>query len=97
MGMKNSDPVWPMPLWDSYFADYNSKIADFCNDGPGIMAGSIKAGLFLKQFVDPKVEWIHLDCYAWEDKGRPGRPTGGADTGARAVFHYLEKRYGKAS
>lgn len=94
IGMQIEDPVWPMPLWDPYFADYASKVADFCNDGGGYFAGSIKGALFLKQFVDPKIEWVHLDCYAYSH-GRPGRAEGGADTGLRTVFAYLQKRYGK--
>lgn len=97
-GMGNNvDPVWPLPLWEGYDREMDSDIADVANDSTMGRAGSIQAGLFLQRFIDPDVDWIHLDLYAWEQYGRPGRPKGGADTGMRAVFHLLEQRYGKAS
>ncbi len=96
-GMGNSDPVWPLPLWDGYDREMDSPIADVANDTSMGRAGAIQGGLFLKRFVDPSVDWVHFDCYAWEQYGRAGRPKGGADTGLRAMFHYIESRYGKAS
>ena len=60
------------------------------------MAGAITAALFLREFVDRKREWVHLDLYAWELSGKPGRPKGGADTGLRTLIGFIEKRYGKA-
>ncbi len=91
-GMKNEDPVWPLPLWQPYLKEMNSAIADINNVGSG-KAGAIHGGLFLQQFVDPAIDWIHMDCYAWEQSGKPGRPQGGADTGMRAVLKLIEKRF----
>ena len=95
-GMGNDDPIWPLPLWPGYEKDINTPVADVLNDGLG-RAGAIEAALFLQRFIDKSVPWVHFDCYAWEQSGRPGRPQGGADTGMRAVFHYLEDRYGNAA
>lgn len=95
-GMDNDDPVWPLPLWEEYNDDIASPIADISNDGRGL-AGCIYGALFLNRFVKPHIPWVHLDLYAWEQYGRPGRPQGGADNGMRAIFHFLEKRYGKES
>jgi len=92
LGLKNEDPVWPMPLWQPYLKEMNSNVADINNIGSG-KAGAIHGGLFLQQFVDPSIDWIHLDCYAWEQSGKPGRPQGGADTGMRAVLKLIEKRF----
>ncbi len=91
IGMQCEDPVWPLPLWQPYLREMNSPIADINNIGTG-KAGAIHGGLFLQQFVDPSIDWIHIDCYAWEQSGKPGRPQGGADTGMRAVLKLIEKR-----
>ena len=87
------DPLWQLPLWAPYRADIGSSIADLNNAGNN-PAGSITAALFLENFVTDNTDWVHIDHYAWEASGKPGRPKGGADTGMRAVFAYLEKRYG---
>lgn len=92
-GLSNEDPIWPMPLWQPYLKEMASSVADLNNIGSG-KAGAIHGALFLQQFIDPSVDWVHLDCYAWEQSGKAGRPQGGADTGLRAVFHVIEKRYG---
>ena len=91
--LEHDDPVWPLPLWDGYMKEMDSTIADICNDGKG-RAGAIHGGLFLQRFIDKSVDWIHLDCFAWEQHGKAGRPQGGADTGMRAIFNFIEKRYG---
>lgn len=85
------DPVWRMPLWDPYFAQMKSPIADMQNSG-GRMGGSITAGLFLKQFVDAK-SWAHLDVWAWRLR-KYNRPEGAAAIGLRGMFAMLEARYG---
>lgn len=86
------DPVWPLPLWKGYMKDIQTPIADLTNDGKG-RAGAIYGGLFLESFVGKDIDWIHVDCYAWEQSGRPGRPQGGADTGMRAIFKMVQTRY----
>ena len=91
-GIAASDPVWPLPLWQPYLKEMSSPIADLNNVGSG-KAGAIHGGLFLQQFIDNAIDWIHVDCYAWEQSGKPGRPQGGADTGLRAIFELIEKRY----
>jgi leucyl aminopeptidase len=93
MSMQVEDPVWHMPLWQPYKGDILSPNADLNNSGNN-PAGSITAALFLQSFVDDETNWIHLDHYAWEATGKPGRPKGGADTSMRAVLALLEKRYG---
>ncbi|MCD8494026.1 MAG: hypothetical protein LRY39_01130 [Alphaproteobacteria bacterium] len=86
-----SDPLWPMPLWDSYKKHIESSVADLLNSSgtPGDLPFS---ALFLKQFLRPetKAEWVHIDCYAWEHTGRTGRPRGAADTGLRAYAPILK-------
>ncbi len=90
--VKVDDPVWQLPLWHGYRKDIDSKVADLSSTGEG-RAGATIAALFMKEFITENTEWIHMDCFAWEQSGKPGRPQGGADTGMRAIFAYLEERY----
>lgn len=91
-----SDQVWPLPLWKDYLPEMRSSIADICNDGRGGKAGAIHGALFIHEFANQSIDWVHVDCYAWEQSGKPGRPQGGADTGLRAVYAWLETTYGKS-
>jgi leucyl aminopeptidase len=92
IGMGNDDPVWPMPLWQPYKKHFDSNVADFVNSA-SIPGDLIYSALFLQQFVSGKTDWIHLDCFAWEQNGRPGRPRGGCDTGLRTIFTLIEQLY----
>ncbi len=87
-----NDPVWPLPLYEGYNKNIEPAIADVLNDGLG-RAGAIEAALFLQKFIEPQTPWIHVDCFAWEQNGKPGRPKGGADTGLRALFDFIQTRY----
>ncbi|SHJ57213.1 leucyl aminopeptidase [Tessaracoccus bendigoensis DSM 12906] len=75
-GDKVDEPVWRLPLIPSYRAELNSDVADIKNIG-GVNAGSITAGLFLKEFVGD-VPWAHVDiagtaqsskAYRWINRG----------------------------
>jgi leucyl aminopeptidase len=58
------------------------------------MGGSITAALFLARFVEACPDWVHFDTYAWNAKSRIGRPVGGEAQAIRAVYDYLEDRFG---
>ncbi|HHW4682233.1 MAG TPA: leucyl aminopeptidase family protein, partial [Xylella sp.] len=75
-GTRTRDPVWRMPLWRPYLHYLNSHIANLANAGSR-MAGAVTAALYLERFVTQDLPWAHLDVYAWNDRDRPGRPTGG--------------------
>jgi leucyl aminopeptidase len=92
ISMACNDPVWPLPLWEGYRKDIDGQVADIANVAK-TRGDAIHAALFLREFIHGEPEWIHLDMYAWEQNGRPGRPKGGTDTGLRAIFELLEKRY----
>jgi leucyl aminopeptidase len=58
---KTGDRVWRLPLDDDYKKAIQNPVADISNTGsPKIMAGTITAAFFLKNFVDD-VPWVHLD------------------------------------
>jgi len=85
-GSAAHDPVWRLPLWAGYDSWLASPVADLNNVAGKPMAGAIIAGLFLRRFVAPGTNWIHVDTYAWNDSGRSGRPEGGEALGLRALF-----------
>ena len=85
------DACWRMPLWDPYYSDLKSSIADIVNAG-GSLGGSITAALFLKKFVDAP-SWVHFDVWAWR-KAAYGRPAGAAACGLHAVWTMLQARFG---
>ncbi len=91
---KENDPVWQMPLWDAYKKHIESSLGDLVNSA-GLPGDLIYSALFLKEFVTAEPDWFHLDVFAWEQSGKAGRPKGASDTGLRAVFSYLENRFGK--
>jgi leucyl aminopeptidase len=93
--MKVNDPLWQLPLWRPYSAMIETPIADLNNAGQGGFAGSITAALFLRRFVEKAKAYAHVDIFAWVPTAKPGRPRGGEAQAMRAVFSYLQDRYGK--
>ncbi len=90
---KCQDPMWRLPLWDDYRPLIKSNIADISNDASTGFGGAITAALFLDSFVEPKVDWLHLDMMAWNSTAKAGRPEGGEAQGLRALFDMLCQRY----
>ncbi|HVZ50816.1 MAG TPA: leucyl aminopeptidase family protein [Pseudolabrys sp.] len=92
-GRAESDPLWRLPLWRPYEAMLDSKVADTNNVSTGGQGGAITAALFLRKFVTAK-SWLHLDIFAWNASGKPGRPEGAECMTARALYALLARRYG---
>jgi leucyl aminopeptidase len=59
-GERTDERLWRLPLWEDYKENIKSDWADFKNTG-GRWGGSINGAMFLKEFVDPKTPWAHLD------------------------------------
>lgn len=93
LSMDEDDPLWRMPLWEKYNKTIESSDADLHNSA-GVPGDLIYSALFLQKFLVGSPDWIHLDLSAWDSSGRPGRAKGATDMGLRAVYAYLEKRYG---
>ena len=94
-GDEVEDPMWTLPLYQPYRKLIESPIADLNNSGKSSYAGCITAALFLEHFVEADTPWVHIDTFAWNQANRPGRPQGGEALGLRAVFRYLQSRYGR--
>ncbi len=88
-----NDPIWQLPLHQSYRYMLNSDIADIVNSAASGYGGAITAALYLKEFVPPETKWIHFDVMAYNMRARAGRPNGGEAMGLRAVVEFLQKRY----
>lgn len=54
------EKVWQLPADREYEELLKSPVADLKNTG-GKEGGAITAGLFIKQFIQPQIPWIHLD------------------------------------
>lgn len=93
-GMRVRDPLWQLPLWQGYAKYINNQVADITNSPNYPFAGAITAALFLERFVSPETDWVHIDSYAWNAEAQPGRPIGGEALCLRALFAYLNERFG---
>lgn len=91
IGTQVGDRLWPLPLWDFYFDDLKSEVADLKNVGDR-KAGAIIGGIFLKQFVPDQVPWVHLDIAgaAWTEKGLATAPKGATGFGVRILAELAE-------
>ena len=63
LGEESGDFVWPLPLWDVYKENLESRRADLANIpiSQSRYGGAINGGMFLSAFVDPKQLWVHID------------------------------------
>jgi leucyl aminopeptidase len=85
VGEHEGDRMWPMPLFEEYFDQLKSEIADFTNTG-GRPGGSITAALFLKEFTGG-LPWAHLDVAgtAWAEEAKPYQPKGATGIAVRTL------------
>jgi leucyl aminopeptidase len=54
------EKMWQLPIYDEYKELIRSQVADVANSG-GRPAGTITGGLFIGEFVEESVPWVHLD------------------------------------
>ena len=92
-GERESDPLWRMPLYQPYRKLIDGKVADITNSADTPLGGSITAALFLQEFVEPDIPWVHIDVMAWNPSSRPGRPEGGEAMGMRAVYALISEKF----
>ncbi len=93
-GTACDDPLWELPLWDGYRDYLKSDIADIANSHANGFAGATVGALFLDRFIQPGIDWVHFDTFAWRPVSKPGRPKGGDALGMRACFGMIQARYG---
>ncbi len=91
-GEESGERVWQLPLWEDYFGQIQSEIADLKNAG-GRGGGAITAALFLKQFVGT-TPWAHLDIagVSWNSEApRAYIPKGATGVGLRLLIAWLSR------
>jgi leucyl aminopeptidase len=79
------DRCWPMPLYDEYFDQMRSEIADMVNSG-GRAGGACTAAAFLKEFTGD-LPWAHMDIAgtAWSDEAKAFQPKGPIGVAVRTL------------
>jgi leucyl aminopeptidase len=79
------DRSWPMPVFEDYFEQLKSEIADFTNTG-GRAGGAITAALFIKEFAGG-LPWVHMDIAgtAWAEESKPYQPKGATGVAVRTL------------
>ena len=82
--------LWEMPMFEEYFDDLKSDIADFKNAGSRY-GGTSAAALFLNKFVE-NTPWAHIDIAGTSILNKPLReytkgPTG---VGVRTILNYIK-------
>ena len=60
-GEATGERIWRMPLWEAYFEDIKSDVADIANLSSKPVGGAITAAKFLEFFIDNHTCWAHLD------------------------------------
>lgn len=60
-GDATGERIWRMPMWEAYFEDMKSDVADIANLSSKPVAGAITAAKFLEFFTDNHTCWAHLD------------------------------------
>jgi leucyl aminopeptidase len=81
--------IWPLPLYEGYQSQLDSRIADKVNCPSSPYGGAITAALFLESFID-NTRWVHFDLMAWNTTSRPGRPEGGEAMGLQTVYSFIQ-------
>lgn len=84
------ESIWELPTNPEYAELIKSDFADVKNIG-GKGAGTITAGLFLKEFIDEK-PWVHLDIAgtAYLDKAMGYLPKGATGVHVKTLYHMVK-------
>ncbi len=88
------EQVWHLPLPDEYADHLKSEVADYKNIGRPQQAGTLVAGLYLRNFVGD-VPWAHLDIAgpAFTEEGDGWYTAkGGTGMGVRTLIALLRAR-----
>lgn len=95
-GETTGERLWRLPLWDEYRENLKSEWADMRNTG-GRNAGTVNAGLFLKEFVPAGIPWAHIDFAgtAHLEKEHGGYDPGATGFGVALAIEFLKARFSR--
>jgi leucyl aminopeptidase len=93
-GAEAGDRGWEIPLWSPYRKLIDSDVADVKNVGDHGFDTAMMAALFLRDFVDDGVAWLHLDIgsSAWAEHETDLRPEGATGSPTPAFIRFMERR-----
>lgn len=89
----SGEQFWPMPLPEELRASLDSPVADLANSGDK-NGGMLVAGLFLKEFVNLDLPWLHLDIAGPafnQAKAHGYTPIGGTGIALRSLVTMIEQ------
>lgn len=90
-GEATHERLWRMPLDEEYFEMIKSVDADMKNSAGVPKASPVIGATFLRQFVDDKTPWAHIDIAGvsdWDNE-MPYCPKGASGFGVRLFVEYL--------
>jgi leucyl aminopeptidase len=95
-GLATGDRLWRMPVGEAYDKLMDSPVADMKNAGPR-EGGSITAACFLQRFVEPGVQWAHLDVagMVWAEKAGHLYDKGATGFGVALLNRFIADNYEK--
>ena len=88
-GRQTHERLWPLPLWDDYRELIKGGDSDLRNSSGKRFAHPIVGGIFLKEFVEDRVPWAHLDIAGPATTDDDRNATG---FGVRLLVQYLRRR-----
>lgn len=93
-GRRTHERLWRLPLWDDYRELLKSTEADLKNSSGKRDAHCIAGGMFLKEFIQERTSWAHLDIAGVADLENGKGPTGKGATGfgVRLLLEFLRQR-----
>jgi leucyl aminopeptidase len=68
-GRESGERVWPFPVAKEFLSDIKSDVADLKQCAPNGGGDHILAAVFLNEFIENDVPWVHIDLSAGARKG----------------------------
>lgn len=68
-GRASGERVWPFPVTKEFMSDLKSEVADLKQCAPEGGGDHILAAVFLNEFIESDVPWVHIDLSAGRRKG----------------------------
>ena len=68
-GHNSGERVWPFPISKEFLSEIKSEIADLKQCAPNGGGDHILAAVFLNEFIENDVPWVHVDLSAGSRKG----------------------------
>lgn len=87
---QNGERFWQLPMYEEYFENLKSDVADMRNTGAR-GGGASSAAIFLKEFVKEDIKWAHLDIagVAFLEKPQKELIKGATGVGVRTLLNYI--------